>query len=272
MRYGGHTSCIEVVMSDGHHVVLDAGSGLRAMGVALEPLPKLDIGVRVLPLLLTHRHSDHIIGLQHFVPMAAPYYRVRVACGDVSAATLETFLHHQLSEPLYPTIDGLEDSVDVREFDERNEFVVSAGCRVMALAANHPGGASVLRVDDAHGAVLAYAPDNELALADHDPTVSVWRSALAHSLRDIPLLLHDATYTDDELKKHRGWGHSSAGEATRFAIECNARQMLLMHHHPDRTDDEIDAIVAECQAIAKEARSALVVRAAHDGMRVEISA
>lgn len=258
-------------MSDGHHLILDAGSGIRAMGLQLDALPHPETAGGVLPLMLTHRHSDHVIGLAHFVSMLSPSYRVRVACGEVTRERLEPFVRQQLSEPLFPTIDGLEDRIDVREFDDVNEFLVSAACRVRALAANHPGGASIYRIDDAAGPVLAYAPDNELADHDTDPSTTVWRHLLTDALRDIPVLLHDATYTDDELSAHRGWGHSSAEEATRFAIGCNAGMLLLMHHHPDRTDDEIDAIVTHCQLMARSAKSALIVQAAFDGMVHTIS-
>jgi phosphoribosyl 1,2-cyclic phosphodiesterase len=253
-------------MSDGHHFILDAGTGLHALGRSMAALPPLDIGVRILPLLLTHRHSDHVFGLAQFVSLVAGSYRVRVACGDVPRDVLEPFVRAQISEPLFPSIDGLADAVEVRDFDDTNSFYVSAACHVRALAANHPGGASVLRVDDAAGAVLAYAPDNELAYDDRDPTVVVWRTVLRESLQDIPLLLHDATYVQEELPAHRGWGHSSAEEATRFAMEGNAGTLLLIHHHPDRDDDAIDAIVARCRAMVAAAGSSLQVAAAADGL------
>lgn len=253
-------------MSDGHHLILDAGSGLRERGLHTELLPRPDIGTRILPVLLTHRHSDHVIGLAHFVSMVASSYTVRIACGDVSRELLEPFVWQQLSEPLFPTIDGLADTIDVREFDERANFHVSAACDVRALAANHPGGASVFRIDDPDGPVLAYAPDNELAYASTDPTVTVWRTLLREELQDVPLLLHDATYLDHELAAHRGWGHSSAEEATRFAMECNAGTLLLMHHHPDRADDAIDALVARCRELVAREGSSLAVVAASDGL------
>jgi len=66
-RYGGNTSCVEVNAGvEGHVVVLDAGSGIRPLGVALSPaIERIDV-------LLTHLHMDHILGLGFFAPLFRP--------------------------------------------------------------------------------------------------------------------------------------------------------------------------------------------------------
>jgi len=87
----------------------------------------------------------------------------------------------------------------------------------------------------------------------------------------LTLLLHDATFTNEELDAHRGWGHSTVEEATEFAMRCEAGTLLLTHHHPDRSDDEIDALVERCRAIVNRAESSLQVVAAADGMVLDIS-
>lgn len=253
-------------LADGTRVVLDAGSGLRALGQSiLAPSRPLPTAMPVVPIALTHRHSDHVMGLAHFAPLLTGSHRVRIACGGVEASVLRDLVRLQLSAPLFPNVDGVIEHVDVDAFDDADTFSISAGCRVRALAANHPGGASVLCVDDAAGLLVAYAPDNELMTQYSDPAMATWRRALAISLRDVPLLLHDATYVDSELPAHRGWGHSSAEEATRFAMECGARTLVLTHHHPDRTDDQIDEIVAQCAALVRESGSSLRVCAAAEG-------
>jgi ribonuclease BN (tRNA processing enzyme) len=213
-------------------------------------------------LLLTHRHGDHVNGLAHFAPLVTRSHHVRIAAGGVDAALLRSLVNQQLTAPLFPTLEGLTDAITVDAFDDSGTFVVSDGCRVVALPAQHPGGAVILRVDDRTGPVVAYAPDNELALWSDDGTVSAWRRRLATALRGIPVLIHDATYADDELSGHRGWGHSSAEEATRFAIACEAGTVLLTHHHPERSDDQVDEIVARCRGLASAAGSPLRVMGA----------
>jgi phosphoribosyl 1,2-cyclic phosphodiesterase len=278
LRYGGNTSCVEVRLANGTQVIFDAGTGLRALGLHRWPAPLAGVaGDRAgfarheAAVLLTHRHSDHVMGLAHFVPQVAATHAVRIVCPGVTATALHGFVAQQLSPPLFPPIDGVTDAYVADAFSEEDPFpVFVAGdqCVVHALPAHHPGGASVLRLDDAQGPVLAYAPDNELALWTDAPTVVAWRSSLRDALRGIPVLVHDATYTDDELAAHRGWGHSSAEEATRFAMACDAGTLLLTHHHPDRDDASVDAIVERCREIAVEAGSGMRVMGACEGQTV----
>jgi ribonuclease BN (tRNA processing enzyme) len=77
-------------------------------------------------------------------------------------------------------------------------------------------------------------------------------------------------YRGDELTTHVGWGHSSAEEATRFALECNAGALLLFHHHPDRDDMAIDDMVEECRATVSRAGSTMRVEATQEGMEVSV--
>ena len=63
VRYGGNTSCLEVVLEDGTILVLDAGTGARALGLELEP------NGAPIHLLLTHLHLDHLEGLGFFTPI-----------------------------------------------------------------------------------------------------------------------------------------------------------------------------------------------------------
>jgi len=275
LRYGGNTSCVEVRLARGARVILDAGSGLRALGLSRWPSVSADInglasGVarEELTILLTHRHSDHLMGLAHFVSRVAATHTVRIVCPTVAATELRALVQQQLTAPLFPTIEGLDEAFCVDTFGEEGSssvFALDGECVVQALPACHPGGAAVLRVDDAHGPVMAYAPDNELALWSDTPALLAWRASLRDALHGIPLLVHDATYTDEELPAHRGWGHSSAEEATRFAMTCGTGTLLLTHHHPDRDDASVDDIVERCQAIVASAGAGMRVRSAREG-------
>lgn len=267
---------MEVVLADGSRVLLDAGTGIRVAGHAYmqafdgagrsnaSPRPSVTV-------ILTHRHSDHVNGLAHFAPLLSQTHRLRIACNEVSTGDLRSLVTQQLSAPLFPTIGGVIDAVDIDAFDATNTLRISPTLRVRALMANHPGGASVLLVEDNHGPLVAYAPDNELAHDTPDPSILEWRTALADALRDVPVLIHDATYAHDELHRHSGWGHSSADEATDFAVACNAGRLLLTHHHPDRSDDDIDEMVRRC--VDRVARNAhpVPVAAAADGHTYDIT-
>src|SRR5437667_143506 len=64
MRYGGNTSCVELSLDDGSHLILDAGTGIRELGLGL-----VDSGRNTFHVCLTHLHLDHLEGLAFFAPV-----------------------------------------------------------------------------------------------------------------------------------------------------------------------------------------------------------
>ena len=266
VRYGGNTPCVEVRSAKGDLVVLDAGTGLRALGQSMEG----EIDNRPVHVFLSHRHGDHVIGLPHFSPMIAGARDIAIACDHVGPTEIRSFIDGLISPPLFPPLNGLIGRMFFPEWDVVEGAAIGADLKVRGVPARHPGGATVIVVEDEFGAILAYAPDNELGMTSDDAAVAAWRDALAVSLRNVPVLIHDATYTDSELAAHVGWGHSSAEEATRFAVACNAGTLLLFHHHPDRRDDEVTEIVKRCRTVAQSLSSALVVDAAAEGRTLDV--
>ncbi len=56
--------------------------------------------------------------------------------------------------------------------------------------------------------------------------------------RDVDLLIHEATYTDDLRDEANHYGHSTAAQTARVASEANAKRLLLTHfssRYPDPT-------------------------------------
>jgi len=265
VRYGGNTPCLEVRGGSDSLVVLDAGTGIRALGAQL--MHEQD-GLPV-HVLLTHRHGDHVLGLPHFTPLTAQTRSVTICCGDGEAASLQTFIDTLLSPPMFPYVDGMMRRLQLCEWPYATPQVVG-DTRVHRFAAQHPGEAAIFRVDDSHGAALAYAPDNELAYHDTTPRMLAWRVQLIEWLYAVPVLVHDATYMHSELPRHRRWGHSSAVEATQLALDCKAGMVVLFHHHPDRDDDSIENMVEECRALVATSGSPLRVLAAWEGLALTV--
>lgn len=266
VRYGGNTPCIEVRTPDGHVIVLDAGTGIRALGMVLDA----DAARPPVHIFLSHLHGDHVQGLAHFAPLIRADYCVHMACDNAEAGMLRTFVEMLLSPPLFPLCDGVARGLCAVDWDAERGVHVGATVGVRREAARHPGGAAITVLHDVQGLAIAYAPDNELSYASDDVAVIAWRDALAKRLRGVRVLVHDATYRDAELAAHVGWGHSSAEEATRFALQCGAEQLVLFHHHPDRADDEVDGMVARCREIVVECGGELRVMAAWEGMAMVV--
>jgi phosphoribosyl 1,2-cyclic phosphodiesterase len=263
---GGNTSCWSVSTPNGDTLVLDAGSGLRVLG-AQQVLPPGSLT----EILLTHRHFDHLDGLPHYAPLYARDHRVRVRCASTPASELYGSLRTLLNPPLFPvSFEQLGQTLHVAGDDGSPATFLGGQLEVTQTAAQHPGGAGIYRLADAEGALLAYAPDNELGERAGDSSVATWRKSLSQFLRDIPLLIHDATYVDDELVQHAGWGHSSAEEATRLALSCGAGTLVLHHHHPQRSDDDVLRIVERCQALIDREGSALRLLAGMEGLALRV--
>jgi phosphoribosyl 1,2-cyclic phosphodiesterase len=234
MRYGGNTSCIEVTLSDHSTLILDAGTGIRQLGMAM-PAPEKPVN-----LLLTHLHMDHIQGFMFFSPVFQPDSEIVVWGPASPEASLRDRIARYISAPLAP--------VEVRElpslltFHEADSLEWEIGpARVRAQAVNHRGPTLGYRIED-NGTVLCYIPDHEPALGPPLSQVEdEWISGfdLAHGA---DLLIHDCQYTDAEYETHLGWGHSAVSDALEFAQRTGPERVLLFHHDPLHSDDFLDRL------------------------------
>jgi phosphoribosyl 1,2-cyclic phosphodiesterase len=234
-RYGGNTSCIAVTLSDGETLILDAGTGIRNLGVALAttPTPKINI-------LLTHLHLDHIQGLMFFPPCFRTDSEITIWGPASPEATLEARVARYISAPLSPVeVRELPCEVSFRDTPVSEWDIGSATVR--AEAVTHRGPTLGYRITDPGGESLCYIPDHEPALgAPLDALEPEWISG--HDLAcKASLLVHDCQYTDGEYPEHIGWGHSRLTDALTFARRVEADHVLLFHHDPLHSDDFLDA-------------------------------
>jgi phosphoribosyl 1,2-cyclic phosphodiesterase len=240
MRYGGNTSCVQVTLDDGTQIVLDAGTGIRPLGLAL---PRTD---RPLHLLLTHLHLDHIQGLMFFEPMfradaeVVIYGPAATVAGD---APLRDRLARYISQPLTPIeIRELPCHLSFREADPTEWRIGSATVRTAGVT--HRGPTLGYRITEGDRSVV-YMPDHEPGLGTPlSQLEDEWISGLDLA-RGADVLLHDAQYTDDEYPRHLGWGHSSMGDALTFARRAGVGRFVAFHHDPVHTDAALDVIGAD---------------------------
>lgn len=277
LRYGGNTPCLEVRTADGALIILDAGTGMRALGRALtrRPAERSTDGSerRATPivgdLFLTHLHWDHIQGLPFFAPLYREEHRFTVWCPSAIVADAERVVRSQMSPGVFPVdFDQLRATVEFRIADVGD--VACSGADVRALPVRHPGGALGFRVAGPDGAALVYVPDNELDPAAPYDAPPDWRDRLVEFARGARLLVHDGMYTPAEHGGRRGWGHSTYTEALALAIDAGVETLALFHHDPERGDEELDAVVAECRAMAEARGSEVRVIAAAEGLELEV--
>ncbi len=239
IRYGGNTSCVGVTLSDGSLLALDAGTGIRNLGLALPDEPTR------LHILLTHLHLDHIQGLVFFAPCFRPQTEIVIWGPASPEASLRDRIARYISAPLSPVeVRELPCDVSFRHTPETEWEIGPARSR--AASVSHRGPTLGYRIDDGPDS-LAFIPDHEPALgADLDTLEDEWISGfgLAH---DASLLIHDGQYADAEYQNHLGWGHSSLSHALSFARRTGARHTVLFHHDPLHTDEQLDALAAEAR-------------------------
>ncbi len=266
-RYGGNTPCVAVEGAGGQLVILDAGTGIRGLGVQL--VDKQNGSVKV-EILLSHAHWDHIQGLPHFKPFFAPGNTVRIWGTRQGTASLEAILRQQMDPAVFPVpLDALSAQLTVQQV-EAGEFVVGE-FRVRAMKLRHPGTTLGFRLTPvAGGPSLAYVTDNELGPGGHYDVAGTWRRDFIRFLQGVDLLIHDAMYTPRELEAHRGWGHSTYEEAVTLALEAGVKRLVLFHHEPEHADDMMDDLVADARRYAKGRGGPPEVVAAQEGMKVTL--
>jgi len=217
IRYGGNTSCVGVTLADGSLVVLDAGTGIRGLGLALPTEPTR------IHLLLTHLHLDHIQGLAFFAPLFRPDAEVVIWGPASPEASLRDRIARYISAPLSP-VEVRELPCDVSFRASPQEWEIG-GARITATAVAHRGPTLGYRIDDA-GSSLAYIPDHEPALgADLEQLEPEWISGFALA-QGTDLLIHDGQYADEEYDAHLGWGHSALSHSLAFAARAEVGEFL----------------------------------------------
>jgi phosphoribosyl 1,2-cyclic phosphodiesterase len=232
-RYGGNTSCVEVE-AEGWQLVLDAGSGIQ--NIRNNP----EVTTKRIDILLTHLHMDHIQGLGFFTPLFNPSSEIHIWGPASKALSLRARLGRYFSPPLFPVyFRNLSCRLFLHEIED-TAFSIGP-FSIQSCYVTHPGPTVGFRIQHEQK-VFTYLPDHEPALGRTGLIKDTrWLSG-SDLAKEADLLLHDAQYTATEYTERIGWGHSSMDDTLEFASLTGAKHLLLTHHDPLRTDDELDEI------------------------------
>jgi phosphoribosyl 1,2-cyclic phosphodiesterase len=265
VRYGGNTPCVELRTSEGWLIILDAGTGIRELGRSL--ISRANGAPIAGDIFLTHAHWDHIQGIPFFGPIFQRGNHFTIWGAKTLQTSIGRVVRDQMSPVVFPVAFAEVDAtIDFCEIAE--ECRQGNGYEVRAYQVRHPGGALGYRFSEQHDndRALVYISDNELGPGAKYDAREGWRDGLVDFVRDARVLVHDTMYTAEEYDHFRGWGHSTYDEVVELALEAGVRQLVLYHHKPERSDDEVDRRVDECRAFVARAGGKLEILPAAEGM------
>jgi phosphoribosyl 1,2-cyclic phosphodiesterase len=277
--FGGNTSCVEVRAGD-QVIILDAGSGIRALGQQLMREFKgksLDI-----TMLVSHTHWDHIQGFPFFIPAYNPKVNVRIVGYEGAIHGLRGALFEQMQSAFFPV--GLNQMASHVTFEELSEMEFELGAvKVRATFANHPGICLGYRLTTAEGDIV-HMPDHE-AYERHEaerqkisgerstPSLEYARlqdEKVIEFMRDADIVITDSQYDAVEYPTRLGWGHTCADDAVELAMKAGVKHLFLFHHDPDHHDEKMVAMIAAAEARVVQAGSPMIVSAAREGAEIEL--
>lgn len=255
-RYGGNTTCVEVRLGS-ELLVIDAGSGLRALGEEL-----MAAGPARLHLCFTHAHWDHLLGFPMFAPIFSPHTELFIhAPRTIGGSGIRAVLAGIMDRRYFPVkFDSLPARIAIHEFEPGETFTV-ADAQVATCPTVHPGG-NVAYAITHDGWTFLFTGDHEWRPQATDPL----SLGVERFLAGATVALVDAQYTEDEYASRHGWGHSAMTEWPQRAARAGVRLLLLSHHDPARCDEDVEAL--EGMVRQRFASLDLDIRMAAEGMLV----
>jgi phosphoribosyl 1,2-cyclic phosphodiesterase len=277
LRHGGNTACVEMRVGE-QTLIFDAGSGIIGLGSSLlrqaEGKNHLNMS-----LLITHAHSDHLLGFPFFQPLFDPRSHIHLFGPQMAGRSLEELVVPLMSPPYFPVdmrqlpsqrlFHIVSDAQCICWLPGKSEPVVTTAHETLEPARegevriftnythSHPlNGAISYRVEYA-GRSVVYATDVE------------WRNGCEPSflpfIAGADILIHDAQYTvHDYQQTKQGFGHSTIAMATEIAQMAGVGELILFHHEPTYDDDQLDRMEAEARTCFSHTRSAC------EGMEIDL--
>lgn len=286
VKYGGNTSCIEIYFEEiNRSIIIDAGSGIRELGNDLltrnhrPPVNSIEI-------FITHTHWDHIQGFPFFAPIYDPEMNIKIYGPAIyGGETAMDAMTGQLSYRYFPVRQAELASKMVYKELKEERIDLGDGIILKTKYLNHPllclgyrfeyqnKVACMVYDTEPFQNLFSADPDdpsyNETMVNEGELAAKDGNQGITDFYSGADILVHDAQYTQEEYKNGKtGWGHSPIEGTINDVKKTNVKRLILFHHEPVRTDQELDQLSKVC-CTSKE-KSNLIVLFAREGMQVEI--
>ncbi len=281
VQTGGNTSCVEFRCGD-QIIILDAGTGIRALGASLaKEFKGRDLN---LTILISHTHWDHIQGFPFFGPAYSPTNKLRILGYESAVGGLRTALFEQMETAYFPI--SLSQMAGRVVFEELEDMKFQIGpVAVQSVFSNHPGICLAYRLTTP-GGVVVYMCDHEVYLRQErltqekadKPNAAAIEFArredekIARFIGPADVLICDSQYDEEEYPSRLGWGHTCMDDTVALALQSGVKRLCLFHHDPDHDDTKIEAMVAHAKELVKKSGKKLEVDAAREGQEIVLKA
>jgi phosphoribosyl 1,2-cyclic phosphodiesterase len=252
-KYGGNTTCLYIESNKGDALVIDAGTGIRRLGIHL-----LENNKDKIHLLFTHYHWDHIQGFPFFAPI---FFKNEVITiyGSNKEVTAKKALSYQMTKPYFPAaLDGLPANITFKDLKNGKKI---SGLVVETIVTNHPDYTLGLKFKEGKKSFV-FLTDNEL-LAENGNTE--YKEFVAF-IKGSDFLIHDAQYTDEIYEKRIGWGHSTHKQVMKLATDAHVKGVIFTHHDHGSSDEFIDTVLKDVRSEYPR----LDIQAAADGKKITL--
>jgi phosphoribosyl 1,2-cyclic phosphodiesterase len=274
VHFGGNTSCVELATPSGGVLVLDCGTGARALGNRLLERASGPVSATI---LLTHTHWDHIQGFPFFAPLFQAANRFQVYGPEGAHLSLRDVLAGQMEHHYFPVeLDQLAARISYRDWGEGVHEI--DGVTVRAQKMNHPSPTLGYRIE-AEGRAICY-------LCDHEPYFEgIWREGApwgmdsirepgdrrhAEFMQGADVVIHEAQYTPQEYPSKRHWGHSTYAYVVELAALAGVKRLYLTHHDPSHDDQCIAQVERAAEELSRQLGGPAEVRCAYEGCEIKL--
>ena len=218
--YGGNTSCYELIFND-YQLIFDTGTGFRH--VSIDESKKTII-------FYSHWHHDHIQGLAFNSGLFNPKKNTYITCALNDKNESKNIIHRYFSGFYFPI--ELTKKLSNLKFVEFNDLKkdFEKDFQIEFLKLNHPGGSVGYSIKNQYKKITILL-DNGY---DKDQFFDLYKFAGKSDY-----IVWDGMFTDKELKNKAFWGHSSIEQGIEFFQKAAIKNMLITHHDPARTDNQL---------------------------------